>query len=611
MANSVTFPTEYGGSGITITDDADPTTGLDGTGYIERFVPALQQGLAMTGHAVQKAGEADSAAQTASAAAQQASNDRDSINLDLQTLNGLVSDADASAVDAAGSATTASNMADAVAQATATYASVSAGLAGTVDTNYFRVIEAPEAERVSVYRNDAGAATLITTYYTKTGVDAKHSAAVRLNRSLQRLGDNGQTLHSDFNLAAYGLGTPLYGGVQDAVESEELWNGFERLGGTLAYQHTADGSLKYVYVPPNVIAREWNPETQQYQAQISGAVTNELLWSTDFSNAAWNSSVSVSASSVQSPFNGSVFYEVADNSNSADEYLGRSIAVPNDTVTRTASAIVSAGTSNVVRLSIAYTGGTVREEGVWVDLTTGEFLTNGNAVAKVDEISSGVFRISCSVENNGLGNNRARWTLRPASRDNLTSPGSGTLTGSVLLAHAQLVEGTVPGPVIVTESAPVTRAADNISRQLGAEFNTSEGTFIIECEIDASETTQTLYFLGDSDNNRIAQYYSTSDGAILNRFVANGVSYNPPITPVLAGKIRAGVTFKNGLAMFGVNGTTVSSVPASLPNITQALLGRNSENAFYLNGVVRLVKAIPKAVSEPEFQRLVSLEDSQ
>ena len=36
MANSVTFPMEYGGSGITITDDADPTTGLDGTGYIDR-----------------------------------------------------------------------------------------------------------------------------------------------------------------------------------------------------------------------------------------------------------------------------------------------------------------------------------------------------------------------------------------------------------------------------------------------------------------------------------------------------------------------------------------------------------------------------------------------
>lgn len=603
MANSVTFPTEYGGSGITITDDADPTTGLDGTGYIERFVPALQQGLAMTGHAVQKAGEADSAAQTASAAAQQASNDRDSINLDLQTLNGLVSDADASAVDAAGSATTASNMADAVAQATATYASVSAGLAGTVDTNYFRVIEAPEAERVSVYRNDAGSATLITTYYTKTGVDAKQAAAVRLNRSLQRLGDNGQTLHSDFNLAAYGLGTPLYGGVQDAVESEELWNGFERLGGTLAYQHTADGSLKYVYVPPNVIAREWNPETQQYQAQISGAVTNELLWSTDFSNAAWNSSVSVSASSVQSPFNGSVFYEVADNSNSADEYLGRSIAVPNDTVTRTASAIVSAGTSNVVRLSIAYTGGTVREEGVWVDLTTGEFLTNGNAVAKVDEISSGVFRISCSVENNGLGNNRARWTLRPASRDNLTSPGSGTLTGSVLLAHAQLVEGTVPGPVIVTESAPVTRAADEISRALGAEFSASEGTFILDVDVAESGDNVRRYLIisdGTSSNRLLMQY--GGDNKHTFGVSVGGVTELQTATAGVSVKIAISYTETQLLASFNGGAAIALDLSNGLPAVNQLTIGSDTNGGLSMNGAYKYFSYLDCALTAAQLQ---------
>lgn len=242
MANSVTFPKEYGGSGITITDDADPKTGLDGIGYTERFVPALSQTVAIAGHAVQKAGDAKQSASDAIEAAQQASADRDSINLDMAVLNELVVDAGDSAATAADSAATAVNMADAVAQATATYASISAGIAGTVDTDYFRVIEAPEASKISVYQNDAGSATLIATYYTQAGVDAKAAAGVRLNRSLQRLGDRGQTLHSDFNLNAYGLGTALVGGVEDALDAEDVWN-VVRETPTLALQHTADGSL--------------------------------------------------------------------------------------------------------------------------------------------------------------------------------------------------------------------------------------------------------------------------------------------------------------------------------------------------------------------------------
>ena len=38
---SVTFPPEVGGSGLTVTDDANPTTGLANGGHRARFVPAL------------------------------------------------------------------------------------------------------------------------------------------------------------------------------------------------------------------------------------------------------------------------------------------------------------------------------------------------------------------------------------------------------------------------------------------------------------------------------------------------------------------------------------------------------------------------------------------
>lgn len=55
---SVTFPTALGGDGSTVSDDADPTTGLRNAGYKTRFVPALQQTVNMTQTTVNKAAAA-------------------------------------------------------------------------------------------------------------------------------------------------------------------------------------------------------------------------------------------------------------------------------------------------------------------------------------------------------------------------------------------------------------------------------------------------------------------------------------------------------------------------------------------------------------------------
>ncbi|WP_237673574.1 glycerophosphodiester phosphodiesterase [Vreelandella profundi] len=52
---TVTFSADLGGDGKTYTDDADPDTGLDGVGYIERFVPALAGSVAMAAYAKSRA----------------------------------------------------------------------------------------------------------------------------------------------------------------------------------------------------------------------------------------------------------------------------------------------------------------------------------------------------------------------------------------------------------------------------------------------------------------------------------------------------------------------------------------------------------------------------
>lgn len=630
MANSVTFPTEYGGSGITITDDADPTTGLDGTGYIERFVPALQQTVVMTGHAVQKAGEADSSAQTATSAAQQASDDRDSINLDLQTLNGLVSNADASANAAAGSATTASNMADAVADATATHTSTSAGLAATATGEYFRVIEAPEATRVSVYRNDAGSATLITTYYTKTGVDAKQAAAVRLNRSLQRLGDHGQTLHSDFNLNAYGLGNQLVGGVQDAMEAEELWS-VERLSGTYALQHVADGSLKYVYVPPNVIAREWNPETGQYQAQISGAVTNKALYSEDWTLGAYGGGWSM----------GSGFFRqmVVSDHPQRDEGFPVCYFGPDSGVSSFSNSInhqtLTLGDSGIYVIKADYKAvgstTTVRfyhqvEDG-GTGAVGGVLRLTGSGGVRSDNFSAGdSFGETLLLDSYPLGDDWYRCvvvftTIRSiglvrvrafpyVDATSLTGDGVSGLEGTML----HVAESGNTGIYITTEDAPVTRAADNISRELGAEFNASEGTLFVE--LDQTENLNTTFsvryavIIGSSANNQIS--LAQAPYGYSARCILDGISLvNNVVGSSPGAKLRAAISWsKSGNFLAAcINGQQAGTAEyQEINGLTEMLtIGGYTSAGFESDTPYDRAYILPLALTATQLQELTTL----
>ena len=203
MANSVTFPAEYGGDGKTYTDDADPNTGLDGTGYMTRFVPALAGAVAMGAFALQKAQETDADRQqvgqdklAVAADRQIAAEDRAAVEANLQDAEArigstqeLLEARDAAAGSAgaaeqsanlagqkAGDAQTAQTGAEAARDAAAltgnVYADTATGLAATADGQYFTARD-PSAplDFLILYRNDAGSATQIETYPTAAAMD--------------------------------------------------------------------------------------------------------------------------------------------------------------------------------------------------------------------------------------------------------------------------------------------------------------------------------------------------------------------------------------------------------------------------------------------------------
>lgn len=69
MTNTVYFDPAVGGNGLTVTDDGNPTTGLDNDGHRARFVPALSQVVAVASHVVDTAQDVNDDATTASTAA--------------------------------------------------------------------------------------------------------------------------------------------------------------------------------------------------------------------------------------------------------------------------------------------------------------------------------------------------------------------------------------------------------------------------------------------------------------------------------------------------------------------------------------------------------------
>lgn len=597
MVNSVTFPVELGGNGKTYTDDADPETGLDGVGYIERYVPTLGQTIAMAQAAANKAGAAQTSQQAAANSAQQASDDRDSIQLDLQQLDQRVQDADASAADADSSATTATNMADSVAQATATYTSESEGLANTPDTEYFRVIAVPTANKIAVYRNDAGSATPITTYYTKGGVDERNAQATRLARSLRRRGDEGQTLHADFAYDAYGLGSRMSGGVDTALSGEDLFT-VERESPVRVWQPSGpNGEIVMTEVPPDTIARHWDPVTGQPLGMlIRKPWTNLIPWS---EAAAGNWPI---------------------RNNSAD-WAGTPVTMRGITLDKFIrgggySEQRPSSSSHATWQVFFFDGGEDTESPVVISgRINGDYQDRRDIVFDYSEkqfsINSETGIESWSVKDLGGGLYQVRLTIHDPDITNVDNVETAIFGNNKWLGGFVVKEGGAVEDYIKTESAEGTRAASNVGRGMGSELDPSQGTVVV--------------VISDAvDGGHIFNIKRSSEGAYGPRFQCESVSDDEvslaivddsglsmrrsiTISPAASRKVVGFSWGGDEVGKLACNGQLAQPHDGSLPTqLDELILGRNASASgdIYLNGNIELIEVLSNSLSAADLADL-------
>ena len=588
---SVTFPTEFGGDGNTYTDDADPTTGLANGGHRVRFVPALAQAVAMANHTTQKAAAAQAAAEQTDDDRQATAADRESIRLDQEALAAQVVAASGSASDAADSATVATNMADSVAQATATYTSVTAALSATADGDYFRVIAAPSAALVEVYRNDGGSATLITTYYTKDGVDQTNEQVTRLNRSFSLKPYAGESLRSDFVNQAYGLGDVT--GVSRAVGVNDMFT-VER--SSPKFVPGPQGTL--VEVPPDTIAYHYDPETgEALGALIEGGATNQFSFSDDFSQ--WNGDdESITDDGPESPIPGIGYKRLTAVDGYAQVYLPVTKEAGKSYVQ---SIYFKPGSSSTITIRSYQPSA-----GAEFDATTKSFLgVYGYVDSSYQELPDGSFRIWAvlSPEETVSGGNtgfRLDYDGEPVD---------------AFLVGAQIEEGTAPTSYIPTDGAPVTRGEDDITRNVEAEMNRNEGSVIFRANnVAPSSVSDYGKFFDLSNNGNGSSVYAIrrrSGGISIYLYNKSELQHSFVNKNIEEEFVNVGVSWKNGgKSLVYLNGVKVANGEGMIAPDDFCILkiGKSTTEGSVAAGKVEAQEFsyYPRALSATELEALTS-----
>ena len=171
MTNTVYFDPAVGGTGLTVTDDGNPTTGLDNDGHRARFVPALAQVVAVAQHVVDTAQDVNAD----KLAAQQAV-------VDAQGHASLASDKAGIATTKAGEAViSASNAAASALSASNSAASASGSATSAASSAVTATTKANEALSSATASNSsaiAAAASATNAANSATNADASADAAL-------------------------------------------------------------------------------------------------------------------------------------------------------------------------------------------------------------------------------------------------------------------------------------------------------------------------------------------------------------------------------------------------------------------------------------------------
>ena len=350
-------------------------------------------------------------------------------------------------------------------------------------------------------------------------------------------------------------------------------------------------------VPVNTVARQWDPVTgEPLGALIEKEATN--LFSTSNDPTAWNTS------GTSMLLNGAVI-ESVNNVNGINRTVVRlpqgegarlamsASSLPDGTYTAWARVRVLEGWKENVLL-ISASGATSE---------TGGFSTVANPPS--DGSWGVISRTFDAVSSSGEVN-----LIR---RVNSTDP------DIVIEVEAQqLEEGSVPSSYIPTTDAQVTRAADNVSRELGAEFRSDEGTLFYEGDATGDTSYSALLSIssGSVDNRILLAFSGGGDAPYAVRAVRYDTEGN---TNKILGSLFPGGRYKAAVSYSATSGTVTlacngeaATFPAKfndvedLRELSVGTIEVGGSSNTRSNGATGHAGYYPRALTEAELVELTS-----
>jgi hypothetical protein len=335
--------------------------------------------------------------------------------------------------------------------------------------------------------------------------------------------------------------------------------------------------------------------------------TNLLTYSSEFDNAAWTkANTTVSANVTIAPDGTLTADKLVENTTTAQHLILQYYATTlGQTYTYSIYAkMTSPAEWTVFRLQLGSGGGI----GTFDLSAVTASITNANAIsASITPVGNGWFRCSLVSTSNGDGSNFIY-------KNSVIYTGDGT--SGIYLWGAQLEAGAFPTSYIPTNSATVTRAADNAS-MVGSNFsswyNQSEGTFV---------TSFDMYY-ATSTIGAFPRVISVSNGSSANLIDIQSTQYNNENMTIIdtsvqqcsinATQFAANTTgkfagsFATNNFQISANGVLgIADTVGTVPIVNQMQIGNRWDLIRPMSGHIQSIKYYPTRLPNGTLQGLTA-----
>lgn len=322
-------------------------------------------------------------------------------------------------------------------------------------------------------------------------------------------------------------------------------------------------------------------------ALIEGGGVEMLQKTEDFSNALWSKqgTSAVTANAALAPDGTMTADRLTGNNGYNNRIAQGPLAVSGSTTYCVSLWIRSNGSGSGFRVQLATAGGTYKTE------------TSPLFAASASEWTRVSMSFATNADNTGL------YVI-------LYCDGHGSMD----VWGANCKAGVAPTSYTPRDTSAVTRADDRLESLLSQlPFSATEGTLFVEYSIDRVSTVNTwVVELSDGSNNeRVISYVTT--GNLCRAFVGTGnvgqLDANSSASSLAAGSIRRhAISWRADDFAHALNGgAVVTDTAGSIPAVTKVAFGKTWSNNSHLNGHLRRVVLLPRALPHALLPRITAL----